>query len=522
MSEEDTPRTNRPRAAHLVAPLDPVTAVLAGALPYHEAPIDVPDGQAQPGLRLHREVTAPGCTVRVTQHLGDELLADQGMKVDLLPLDRARARPRRRVHPAPQTVLTIATDPDGDRQQVELVGREIVGAGPVSAGTASGVGDADTASGAELAGIGGTHAFVPQLGPGPDDIERIAVEAGRRRLLHLAAPLAGDPVLTAALLLRVVAGGTPCVVAPAALAPLELLHADLRAHLAVDLAPVLADDLALARLAADQRRAAWQHHDRTLSWAPGETDGWQPRLAPPRRPTISVLLATRRPALVPFSLQMLAAQRDVEVEVIVALHGGGEVSLVEEDLRRHGLAGSAFVAPPDVPFGAVLQAAVDRSHGALVTKWDDDDLYGPEHLLDLVLAQRQTAAALVGKAPEFVYLQSSGTTVWRTPGRAEAPSVGLAGGTFLTPREALDSIGGYPPVARAVDHHLKMRLQAAGELVFRTHGFGFVLRRHGAEHTWEADDDRFLGQAVATFDGLPEILGLGDAVRFEHLDGLVG
>jgi len=500
-----------PRAARLVAPLDPVTAVLAGALPYHDAPIDVPDGQARPGLRLHREVTAPGCTVRLTQHLGDELLADQLLRVELLPIDRSRARPRRRVHPAPRTVLTVATDPDGDRQQVELVGRETVGTAP----------DADTASGAELAGFGGTHAFVPQLGPGPDDIETIAREAGRRRLLHLAAPLDGDPVLTAALLLRVAAGGTPCVVAPAALAPLELLHPELRSHLAVDLAPLLADDLALARVAADQRRAAWRHHDRTLEWAPGSAGGWQPRLVPPRRPTVSVLLATRRPALVTYALEMLAAQRAVEVEVIVALHGGGEVADAEEQLRRHGLAGSAFTVPVDVPFGAVLQAAVARSHGALIAKWDDDDLYGPEHLLDLVLAQRQTGAALVGKAPEFVYLQSSGTTVWRTPGRAEAPSVGLAGGTFLTPREALASIGGYPPVARAVDHHLKVRLQTAGELVFRTHSFGFVLRRHGAGHTWEADDERFLGQAVATFDGLPEFLGLGDAVRFEHLDGLI-
>jgi len=504
-----------PRAAHLVAPLDPVTAVLAGALPYHDAPIDVPDGQARPGLRLHREIAAPGCTVRVTQHLGDELLADQRLHVDLLPLDRSRAHPRRRVHPAPQTVLTVATDARGDRQQVELVGRETVGDGT---GTAI---DADSASGAELAGIGGTHALVPHLGPGPDDIERIATEAGRRRLLHLAAPLDGDPVLIAALLLRVAAGGTPCVVAPAALAPLDLLHSELRSYLAVELAPLLADDLALARVAADQRRAAWRHHDRTLEWAPRTPDGWQPRLAPPRRPAISVVLATRRPALVPYAFRMLAAQRDVEVEVIVALHGVGEVAHVEVELRRHGLAGSAFTVPVDVPFGAVLQAAVARSHGALIAKWDDDDLYGPEHLLDLVLAQRQTGAALVGKAPEFVYLQSSGTTVWRTPGRAEAPSVGLAGGTFLTPREALASIGGYPPVARAVDHHLKMRLQAAGELVFRTHGFGFVLRRHGAGHTWEADDERFLGQAVATFEGLPEFLGLGDAVRFEHLDGLI-
>ena len=41
----------------------------------------------------------------------------------------------------------------------------------------------------------------------------------------------------------------------------------------------------------------------------------------------------------------------------------------------------------------------------------DDDLYGPEHVFDRVLAHRYSGAALVGKFPATVYLARSDRTV---------------------------------------------------------------------------------------------------------------
>lgn len=83
----------------------------------------------------------------------------------------------------------------------------------------------------------------------------------------------------------------------------------------------------------------------------------------------------------------------------------------------------------------------------------------------------------------------------------------------------LDEVGGYPDVTRAIDHHLKVRLRERGTVPFRTHGFGFVLRRHGQGHTWDATDDAFLAQAVRTFDGLPDILQLGAAAQSAGVRG---
>ncbi len=488
----------------VVDTLDPVADLLAGALPYRGHPIALPDEQPLPSCTVHRRVTHPSLAVTLTARRGSEEVSRHHLEIAQLPLERAAAPPRRRIHPAATTVLTLA--PAAGAAQTP-------GAGAVAASGAAG---AVREGGLELTRTpeGGVTVHLPDVGPTPGQMERIAAMAREHRFVAVPAPLGGDPVLTAALLLRVSAAAVACAVAPALARSLTLLHPALREALAADPQRLRDDDLAVARAAADQRRAAWTHHDLRLSFAPGDEGVWQPCLVPPRRPWIAVLLATRRPGLLAPALAQLAAQRDVDVEVAVLLHGAGDADVGSRALAAAGLEGSVEVVDGRVPFGAVLNRGLERTSAPLVSKWDDDDLYGPRHLLDLVLAQRHSGAALVGKAPEFVYLQASDTTVWRTPGRAEAPSVGLAGGTFLSPRPVLDGVGAFPPVGRAVDHHLKTRVVATGGEVFRTHGFGFVLRRHAAGHTWEAEDDRFLRRAVRTFEGLPAILDLGDAVRF--------
>lgn len=479
----------------VVDTLDPVADLLSGALPYHGHPIELPDQQPLPSYTVHRRVTQAGLSVAVTARRGSEELVTHHLDVARLPLDPASSRPRRRSHPAVGSVLTIAPAVEDD-----------------------GTGDAELEVHTSAGGDVTIH--LPSTGPNPGEVARVATAAREHRFVAVPEPLATDPVLAAALVLRVSAAAIACAVAPQVAAGLTLLHPDLRRSLEVDPRLLRDDDLAVARAAADQRRAAWTHHDLRLAFAPDAQGQWRPVLAPPARPEVTVLLATRRPGLLEPALAQLAAQRDVDLEVAVLLHGAGDPAAGRRTLAAAGLDGSVEVVDAGVPFGAVLNRGLERTSAPLVTKWDDDDLYGPRHLLDLVLAQRHSRAALVGKAPEFVYLQTSDTTVWRTPGRAEAPSMGLAGGTFLSPRDALVGVGGFPPVVRAIDHHVKTRFAATGQEVFRTHGFGFVLRRHGAGHTWEADDQRFLDQAVRTFEGLPSVLDLGDAVRFAHLSGL--
>ena len=218
------------------------------------------------------------------------------------------------------------------------------------------------------------------------------------------------------------------------------------------------------------------------------------------RPRVSVLLATRRPDLLGWAVANVARQNYPNMELVLALHGEGfgDVGAV---VRRFSGRLEVVRVAPSRDLGAVLNAATSVASGELVAKMDDDDCYGPDHLWDLVLAYGYSGAHLVGKGAETVYLGDRDCTLTRQPGLAEKYVADVAGGTLLMARRDLDRLGGWPGVPRGVDSTLIANLLAAGGIVYRTHGAGFVLIRHGAGHTWVVDSAYFAETASAAQPG---------------------
>lgn len=227
-------------------------------------------------------------------------------------------------------------------------------------------------------------------------------------------------------------------------------------------------------------------------------------LEAPPPPVVSVLLATCRPSLVSTAIASVAIQTYPHVELILALHGEG-FDHDEIDVLRQRLPFSSKTVPVprSAPLGTVLNEAVAASSGHLITKFDDDDLYGPEHLWDLVLAHEYSGASLVGKAAEYVYLERSNRTIQRFRGGAERLSseLSLAGGAMMISRSDLDAILGWQDIPSGVDKALIDDVAASGRRLYRTHGKGYVLVRHGDSHTWGVDDAYFEEQAQEIRDG---------------------
>ena len=228
-------------------------------------------------------------------------------------------------------------------------------------------------------------------------------------------------------------------------------------------------------------------------------------LCGPPLPAVSILLATRRPDRVAAAIDAVAGQTYSRLELVLALHGEGfDRAGIDVQLRDLDHPWRVVEAPGHLPLGAVLNAAADESSGSLLTKFDDDDLYGPEHLWDLVLAHEYSRADLVGKGAEFVYLEGSGVTLHRFRGGGERyiTTQSIAGGALMITRHCFDAVLGWRPIPRSVDQALITDVVAAGHRVYRTHGMGYVLVRHGEGHTWQAGDDYFLDQAHETRPGL--------------------
>ena len=223
-------------------------------------------------------------------------------------------------------------------------------------------------------------------------------------------------------------------------------------------------------------------------------------LITPQEPLISVVVATKRPEMVNRIIEIVAHQDYPNLELILALHGDsfreGSVSTSEKKLDK-----TVLHYPEEIVFGQVLSEASNSANGEWVAKMDDDDWYGSEHISDLSLAARYSGADLVGKGSEFVYLEEKDLTIRRSIGNNETVSRTLAGGTLLFRSELLRAINGWRYLPRGVDVALIDDAVAAGASLWRTHPFGYLLRRTSGEHTWGVKDSYFIRNADQEWDG---------------------
>lgn len=281
------------------------------------------------------------------------------------------------------------------------------------------------------------------------------------------------------------------------------VDAEIRALLGGELADIISGSApstlhAREELSVAGRRAALRNHSLVVRVA--QLVALAGRVPDPA-PAVSVVLPSNRPDRVQGALAQIDRQTYAELEVVVAAHGDGF-----DEAQLRAAAGTTDVtivrAPERWTLGQVLRTATSAASGSLITKWDDDDFYGPEHVWDLVLAHAYSGAQLVGKAAEFVYLAETDQTIRRFVGGAETYTTTIGGGAMLISAHDLEAAGGWRRVPRQVDRALVEDVALAGGRTYRTHGFGYVLNRHGTGHTWDEGDAYFLTQAEDRRPGL--------------------
>ncbi|GAA4581131.1 hypothetical protein GCM10023194_11450 [Planotetraspora phitsanulokensis] len=425
---------------------------------------------------------------------------------DAAPADRALRTPERRDAPGCDLLLRL----DGERADVRAggphlnLGRDRVDPGalpPVDEAVVNPIGFRRHPTGS-VATLGSGPAVIcgsdvlVRLGPRG---ELTDVEVARLRDVRgVVIPPAGEGgPATARAAARIVAGlaaaGVPVIARPDA-----ERDAALGPELAQAVAAVCEEDLATDQrreeIAIRLRRIALRVHGAVPRWRAVASSAGLP--VPPE-PLVSVLLCTRRPEMIPFAIEQMEGQRGVRLELVVGLHGLPVAAVPATDLPV-----TVVEAPGGLPFGSVLNRMAAVASGTFLAKVDDDDWYGPDHLADLLLAQRYSGADLVGSAPEFVYLEPLDVTIRRRVGTERfAPFV--AGGTMVITRAMFDAVGGFRPIPRTVDGQLLDAVRAAGGRIYRSHGFNYLLRRRNArEHTWQPPVQSFLTSYEEQWRGL--------------------
>ena len=299
---------------------------------------------------------------------------------------------------------------------------------------------------------------------------------------------------------KLCAAGVPVAAAEISDSLAELLGAELAGLLDGVRARDLADLDLRERTSVALRRAALRAHSSEARWRQ-VCDALGISL--PGRPMVSVVLATRRESWLEHGIAQVTRQTYEPRELVVCLHGD-EFAPGTSDRVRSLYPGECQVIRVDgeLTLGDALNAGVEASKGELVTKMDDDDYYSTEHLWDLVLALEYSGADLTGKGAEFVYLQWIDLTMRRFMGDGESDHPRLAGGAMMARKAPLQAIGGWPQRSRGEDTWIVRNFKSAGSRVYRTHGFGYILNRHGQGHTWNTYVDYFLIQSQREWRGL--------------------
>jgi hypothetical protein len=305
------------------------------------------------------------------------------------------------------------------------------------------------------------------------------------------APLATTaPGRHAAQVVHALAAGVPTVATRTATLAAALHGVD-------DLLVARDDEVAplAAALAADRReRERWsvrlRRHVLATRDAVSRFEELLALLDLPRRPppVVSVLLATRREQRLSAAIESVAVQDHPRVELQLTLHGI-DPPVPEGALDRLPLPARVHRIGADQPLGYALNVALDAASGEYVAKMDDDDLYGPGHLSDLLVAARYTGAEAVGRWANVVHLEAQQRTVEQHVARQEIWAHHLPGATLLVDGPTMRQLR-WRRVPRGVDSELIRAIHGLGGRCYATHRFGFVRRRHG-DHTFDRRDTAY-------------------------------
>jgi glycosyltransferase involved in cell wall biosynthesis len=251
------------------------------------------------------------------------------------------------------------------------------------------------------------------------------------------------------------------------------------------------------RTSVELRRVALREHSHEARWRQiCERLGREL----PGRALVSVVFATRRSEWLAHGLAQIERQNYERVELIACLHGDGFPADVDEIVRA-GVSCPVRIlrVDPELTLGEALNAGVEVADGELITKMDDDDYYSVDHLWDLVLALEFAQADLTGKAAEFVYLEEIDVTLRQISHDVDTR---LAGGGMMARRGPLEAIGGWEKRTRAEDLALIRAFANAERPIHRVPPHGYILNRHGRDHTWRPAVDYFLFRSERQWRGL--------------------
>lgn len=195
---------------------------------------------------------------------------------------------------------------------------------------------------------------------------------------------------------------------------------------------------------------------------------------PTREPAVSVIAVAGSPDQLIHAIEQAAAQRLRPIQLVLVLWDlAMQPSVAHEKAVAAGVEDvTVLEADGSTSVGRCRNAAIDAADGEFVAQVDDSATYGVHYLSDLVSAYSYTAADVVGKRANYVYLPTLDATILRRPEDEHKYVDHVEPSTMMARRELLTDLrfDDMPVANRA---RLQRRAVAAGARIYSADRFSY-------------------------------------------------
>lgn len=210
-------------------------------------------------------------------------------------------------------------------------------------------------------------------------------------------------------------------------------------------------------------------------------------------PSVSIITCTNRPNSIDNIFYNFNSQTYENKELIIVLNNNDlDLSIYKKKAKKYKNI-RIFRLEQEKTLGECLNYAISESNSEYIAKFDDDDYYGPNYLVDSLNAFKYVDADVVGKLASYIYFESSNTLAIRFPSMENRYVEYITGPTMVIKKEVFNKIK-FTHKNQGEDTQFLKDCSKIGLKIYAIDRFNHVYIRHSHnnENTWKFDEKEYI------------------------------
>ncbi|PAB59593.1 glycosyltransferase [Anaeromicrobium sediminis] len=226
-------------------------------------------------------------------------------------------------------------------------------------------------------------------------------------------------------------------------------------------------------------------------------------------PGVSIITCTNRPNNIDNIFQNYQIQNYNKKEFIIIINSNTiDIGKYKEKAKEHKNV-RVFQLDEKTSLGKCLNYGVEQSKFEIISKFDDDDYYAPNYLIDIINAFTYTNASVVGKYSAYVYFENKKILALMHPNTENRYMEFVTGSTLTFKKEVFNKVK-FINKSKSEDTQFLKDCTANGFNIYTIDRFNHVFCRKSSleKHSWKISDDELLKKCkiIAHTDNYKEII----------------